>query len=254
MPPIAPTAEGPLDTPWFVASPTPARGQAGREPAGTTPFRIDVASSGTDALAAGALVQRRYVDRGYRCSVPAPSAAHELTLVANQADATIGTLTIGFDNPTGLHIDDVFRAEADALRAAGSRICEFTKLALDRIERSAHVLASLFETAYLYAHRVMGFDKLLIEVNPRHVRYYERMYGFVVIGGARQNDRVEAPAVLMCLDLAAVGRRLIAICRDGEVETGDRALQRYHAAIADLAVDGASPVPAPHPLVTGPLH
>ena len=201
---------------------------------GGIPFRIDLAASAVESLAASTLVQRRYAERGYRCSMPdAPHDAHELTLVANQADATIGTLTIGFDNPTGLHIDDVFRAEADALRAAGSRICEFTKLALDRIERSAHVLASLFETAYLYAHRVMGFDKLLIEVNPRHAKYYERMYGFAILGEPRLNRRVEATAVLMCLDLARVGERLVAAC-ESKLSVGGRALHRHHAASAAL--------------------
>jgi len=41
---------------------------------------------------------------------------------------------------------------------------------------------------------------LMIEVNPRHVRYYERMLGFKVSGPQRLNRRVSAPAVLMSLD------------------------------------------------------
>ena len=42
-----------------------------------------------------------------------------------------------------------------------------------------------------------SFDYVVIEVNPRHVRYYERMLGFEVIGPERMNPRVEAPAVLL---------------------------------------------------------
>jgi hypothetical protein len=62
-------------------------------------------------------------------------------------------------------------------------------------------LASLFHVAYIYAHRVKKLTHLLIEVNPRHVRYYETMLGFEVIAGARHNSRVNAPAVLLSLDL-----------------------------------------------------
>jgi hypothetical protein len=40
----------------------------------------------------------------------------------------------------------------------------------------------------------------VIEVNPRHVRYYQRMLGFQIMGPQRMNRRVLAPAVLLCLD------------------------------------------------------
>ena len=63
-----------------------------------------------------------------------------------------------------------------------------------------NIMASLFHVAYIYAHRIRGVDQLMIEVNPRHVRYYERMLGFKVSGPQRLNRRVSAPAVLMSLD------------------------------------------------------
>src|SRR4029079_16246122 len=81
-------------------------------------------------------------------------------------------------------------------------ICEFSKLARDTVSQSKRVLASLFHVAYIYAHRLRGFDSLLIEVNQRHVRYYAQMLGFEVIGPERLNQRVNAPAVLMCLDFS----------------------------------------------------
>ena len=37
----------------------------------------------------------------------------------------------------------------------------------------------------------------VIEVNPRHARYYQRTLGFRQIGELRQCQRVEAPAVLL---------------------------------------------------------
>jgi len=71
---------------------------------------------------------------------------------------------------------------------------------MDNLVHSRRVLASLFHVAYIYAHRIRGVDQLMIEVNPRHVRYYERMLGFKVSGPQRLNRRVSAPAVLMSLD------------------------------------------------------
>lgn len=197
---------------------------------------IGIVDSMAEARAVEALVQRKYATRGYRCSAElSPRAEHELTLIANHKDGAVGTLTIGFDNPAGLKIDDIFRAEADALRAAGSRICEFTRLAMESVERSTAVLASLFEAAYTYAHRVMGFDKLLIEVHPRHLRYYQGMYGFAILGDIRLNRRVEAPAVLLCLDLAAINSRCAAAACGGEPRQGSRALTRYHREPIDHA-------------------
>jgi hypothetical protein len=64
------------------------------------------------------------------------------------------------------------------------------------------VLAALFHVSYIYGHLLMRYDNLLIEVNPRHVRYYQRMLGFRATGAPRQNLRVNAPAVLMSLDFA----------------------------------------------------
>jgi hypothetical protein len=49
---------------------------------------------------------------------------------------------------------------------------------------------------------------LFIEVNPRHVRFYEIMLGFSRVGPARNNDKVNAPAQLMWLNVGDI-RRLI---------------------------------------------
>jgi hypothetical protein len=38
-------------------------------------------------------------------------------------------------------------------------------------------------------------------VNPRHVKFYERMLGFHPFGPVRVDPRVQAPAILLHLDL-----------------------------------------------------
>jgi hypothetical protein len=158
---------------------------------------------------ASILINRMYASRGYP-SMPLPDEPppSRITLVASEHDTTVATITVGFDAPEGLHVDALFAEQADALRDAGRAICEFTTLAVDRMVRSSRVLASLFHVAYIYAHRVMDFDDLLIEVNPRHVSYYQRMLGFEVLGPERFNQRVKAPAVLMSLDFSHAREQL----------------------------------------------
>ncbi len=148
------------------------------------------------------LVSQRYAQRGYRRVLRCGEAdARLLTLSANEGDHVQGTLGIRFDSPAGLNADAFFPAEMAELRASGRLICEFTQLALDHDVSSREVLAALFHTAHLHAHRLRGIELLVIEVNPRHVPYYRRMLGFKVCGAERMNPRVQAPAVLMVLDL-----------------------------------------------------
>lgn len=166
-------------------------------------FNIRSADSFGQRSSASILINRMYASRGYPSKpLPEDPPPTRITLVASENEATVATITVGFDSPEGLHVDALFSDQANALRDAGRAICEFTTLAMDSVVRSRRVLASLFHSAYIYAHRVMDFDSLLIEVNPRHVSYYQRMLGFEAIGPQRFNLRVNAPAVLLCLDFA----------------------------------------------------
>ena len=165
-------------------------------------FKIRTADTQGVRSSASVLINRMYATRGYKVSpLPDRQLPTRITLTAAEHDETVGTITIGFDSDAGLHVDELFLSQTHALRREGRKICEFTKLAMDSVVRSKRVLASLFHVAYLYAHRMMGFDDLLIEVNPRHVRYYHQMLGFEALGAPRHNPRVDAPAVLMRLEL-----------------------------------------------------
>lgn len=168
-------------------------------------YRIRSADSGGERSSASILINRMYATRGYASrSLPDESSPTRITLVASDQESTVATITVGFDSSDGLHVDTLFAQEVDALRQAGRLVCEFTTLAIDQVVRSRRVLASLFNVAYLYAHRMMGFDTLLIEVNPRHVLYYERMLGFKVMAPQRHSPRVGAPAVLLGINFSYI--------------------------------------------------
>jgi hypothetical protein len=172
-------------------------------------FRIRAAQAEAQRQAARQLVRRMYSHRGYLTpDADEPVNRHSVTLVVAREEDPVGTLSVGFDSPAGLLCDELFKPEVDAVRRSGRKVCEFTKLALDLDGNSKQVLASLFHMAYLHAHRIRGCDDVLIEVNPRHVGYYKRMLDFRVVGEEKLCPRVNAPAVLMALDLAHTRRQI----------------------------------------------
>jgi hypothetical protein len=177
---------------------------------------------------ANILLNKRYAWRGYQTNgLPDRENSDSLTLIASEHDLTVGTITVGFDGPQGLLCDDLFLDKVDQIRGTGHEVCEFTKLAMDSVKRSKQTLASLFSIAHIVARRIRGADYLLVEVNPRHVSYYQRMLGFQVIGQERINRRVNAPAVLLSLDLAWSHGQIVAF--DGNTACGatERSLYPY---------------------------
>ena len=104
--------------------------------------------------------------------------------------------------------DQLYRSEVVALREQGNRLCEFTRLAVDKRAASKPVLAGLFHTAYLYASVIRGATHAVIEVNPRHVLFYRRALSFEVLGTERMSPRVNAPAVLLCVPFATIAEGL----------------------------------------------
>lgn len=170
--------------------------------AGLSRFKIRLASTEGRRSSASYLIKKMYGWRGYETSGAIPVTPNQMTLVAGEDARTLGTLTIGFDSEEGLLVDELYRDEIDKLRAGGARLCEFTKLAVERNEHARELLAMMFHIAYMYARRLHGCTAVLIEVNPRHVRFYHAMLGFEIIGPERNCPRVNAPAVLLKLDLA----------------------------------------------------
>src|ERR1043165_1538320 len=154
------------------------------------------------------LVERRYGDRGLVISRERYSSRNQhgdIVCTARNGDKIIGTLSGRFDGPDGLHADLLFKQELDEWRAAGVTLCEFGGLAVDKHSHDPkRVLAQIYHLGYLHAHRRARCERLVIEVNPRHVGFYRRCLGLVPYTAARHNPRVDAPAVLMSIDFATV--------------------------------------------------
>lgn len=172
-------------------------------------FKIRVARQPARRREAGRMVEQRYGSRGYLAAkhvdVPDP---HLSTFLAYDEGQMVGTVSVRLDSPLGLSADHLYPEELDRLRQAGHRLCEFTRLAVDSKAASKPVLAGLFHTAFLYASRLHAFTHAVIEVNPRHVSFYRRSLGFVIIGEERLNKRVNAPAVLLEVPFTSIDQGL----------------------------------------------
>jgi hypothetical protein len=170
-------------------------------------FKIRVAKRTGARRDAWSLVERRYSGRGYTIPGRKPKT-NVFTFIAYDEGQIVGTVGLGVDTGRGLSADQLYRGEIDVLRAKGWRICEFTRLAVDRTAASKPVLAGLFQTAYLYAAVICGYTHAVIEVNPRHVAFYGSALKFEPVGPERINRRVNAPAVLLCASFAAIAQGL----------------------------------------------
>lgn len=175
------------------------------------PLALDSGFGGLEGEALD-LVERRYGDRGLAVSRERYGSRRDdedVVCTARHGGRIVGTLSVRFDGPGGLHADQLFRAELDSWRADGERLCEFGALAVDHDAHDPRrVLTQIFHLGYLHAHRRAGCDRLVIEVNPRHVPFYRRCLGLVPMSGGRFNARVQAPAVLMSIDFATVREQI----------------------------------------------
>ena len=199
--------------------------------AGPRRFKVKTAESQERRGRVNSLLKDRYGWRGYQqVSLPTDPTVNRFTLTAVEDEVVIGTITVAFDNPGPLGADEAFAPEVAKLRAEGRRICEFTKLAIDPVVGTKRVLATLFHVAYIVAHRIRGFDMLIIEVNPRHVRYYERMLGLQILAGERINKSVNAPAVLLGAEFAYIMAQIGEF--GGKPETAARERSLYPFALS----------------------
>ena len=174
-----------------------------------------IANTPEQRRAAFGLMSRRYAWRGYQASTELDStlprgarASFYVTLLAGSVEKPLGTVTIGVDAAAGLFVDDVNKREVDAVRAKGRRVCELIRLAVDEVADSRRVLASLFEAIYVLGRNIFDVTDVFVEVNPRHVMFYRRIFGFVVAAETKVCPRVGAPSVLLRLDVDQLEHRL----------------------------------------------
>jgi len=225
---------------------------------GGLPMTVSLAEAEDHRTAANRLLNRCYSRRGYGSHHQLPRHESCASFSAAVEGQVIGTLTLTADSPAGLSLDQTFAEELDLFRSSpGTHLCELTKFAFDASGSSLPYLASLFHVIFLFGTQRYNCTDLFIEVNPRHVRFYEAMLRFRRVGELKTNPSVNAPAQLMWLKVSEV-RRLIDEHAGGN-GTASRSLYPYFFSereaqvVAErLAGFGRQPVVGPSALVASP--
>lgn len=191
-------------------------------------FKIRLASSDGQRQAATLLIEKMYSWRGYIPKQKRRPTPNQCTLVASTNDQIIGTVTLTIDSPAGLLAENLYGEELAALRAKGAKLYELTQFAVEESSSwSKRVVASFFHITYIYGRRFHGCTDVIIEVNPRHVPFYTKLLGFQPLGPERICPRVNAPAILLHLDLAYVEAQVNAYGGLMRHQPGVRSLYPY---------------------------
>lgn len=164
-------------------------------------FQVRIADTQVRQKQVGALINKMYAWRGYRLDAGEPRCrSSQTTLQACRGDDTLGTLTLNIDAEEGLLADGLYCREIDALRMRGGTVCELTGLAVSIRDGSNELLAALFHLLHILGRKLHRATDAVIEVNPRHSLYYQKLLGFRQIGVEKTCSRVDAPAVLLHIE------------------------------------------------------
>jgi len=197
------------DPPWAPLWTSGSPKADSRADAGVIPT---IAITETEHRISEALVSDRYAWRGYGSVERGLGDAEqrELTLLAWSRNCAVGTMTVGFDDGAGLLADRTYASNLDAIRTQGRVVCEFTRFAVAAGADSRATISGLFDLSYVLARKMLGVTDVVVEVNPRHVGFYRRAFGFVSISDVRVCERVNAPAILLRLNVDELELRLSA--------------------------------------------
>ena len=202
-------------------------------------FKIFAVRQASELRRASALLQRRYAWRGYSVAPLEARTRRCITLTASQDGRTVATITAALDSAEGLFVEALYPDCVGELRQPGRKLCEFTKFAVDESVRSQALLGAIFHVACMYVLEVHRCTDALIEVNPRHVRFYEQMLGFTCAADERLDPSVNAAAVLMRLDLGYCAGEIVRLA--GSPRGGRRERSFYpHFFSRDVADDVVS--------------
>ena len=194
-------------------------------------FEIQLALTQDQRDGAEELINEMYAWRGYGSDHRLSEASNCFTFNAVVDGKVAGTLSLTVDENTVLAADNTFGDALDRIRAMpGVQICELTKFAFSPSTAPMHVIASLFHTIFIFGTQRFACTDLFIEVNPRHIRFYQVLLGFTLVGQLRPNASVGAPSQLMRLRVSDIGKYISE--HAGGADTSARSLYPYFLSAA----------------------
>lgn len=169
--------------------------------------KIERACSLDDLREAYRLVHEVYAQTGYIRPEPSrlrmrmfETSPEMATFVAKVDGRVIGVLSIAGDSPElGLPSDTAFKADLDALRAQGARLCEATNQAVVEQYRKSSVATELMRCAVAHL-TAAGYDEVIATVCPSHFGFYQ-LLNFRQVGAERSySEKIHDPVVALSMD------------------------------------------------------
>lgn len=180
-------------------------------------YTVSIANSKNTRQMAYQLAYEVYLAKGYipknSCKMLISNSdfiADTCTININDGTEIVASVTLNFQGKTNLPCQELYSEEIAPLINQNAKLVEITRLVIKEDHRhSNYLLAQLFQATFIYAYQIKNVSELVIEVNPRHVAFYQRLLGFSVLGGEKECERVNnAPAFLLHLDLNDVNKTL----------------------------------------------
>jgi hypothetical protein len=138
--------------------------------------------------------------------------AETRVLVALQGGQMVGTVSWTLDGPLGLHVDEDFRTECDAIRAEGRKLAAAWRVVTrPDVQQSPQVILALIEAvieAVIEEYMAAGVEVSLFTFNPVHERVYQKLLGMQTVARSEGTCNLEnAPAVLMRAEMGTLPER-----------------------------------------------
>lgn len=180
-------------------------------------YKISIANSRESRLQAFQLAYEVYLAKGYipenkRKMLVSPSDSIPDTCIINiyDKDEAVASITLNFQEHSQLPCQELYSEEISPLLEKRVKLVEITRLVIKENHRHSNfLLAQLFQATFIYAYQIKNISNLVIEVNPRHVAFYQNLLGFTVLGNEKACERVNnAPAILLHLDLNYIQNNL----------------------------------------------
>lgn len=123
--------------------------------------------------------------------------------VKDKLKKIVGSITLVFKDERSLPAERIYGEEINQLACSGKKILEICRNVISPDYRnSKEILILMFNYLCIYSYHVKNYDSMVIEVNPRHKGYFEKLLKFKEIGGAKLCPSVQyAPATLLVMNL-----------------------------------------------------
>ena len=139
------------------------------------------------------------------------------------------SVTLVFEENSILPAENIYCEEIRKLQLKNERIMEISRLVIaPNFRNTKEILVLLFNYLYIYLYLFKKYTSLVIEINRRHIAFYQTLLNFKEISIEKPCPNVQnAPAILMHLHLGRRHKEIIRLSTPSNIENRTRSLYPY---------------------------